>query len=222
MRPRSSPRSPDPNPARSLPSLLALLPMAAVGCVEPATYGALKRFMYEEPGRGRWQQPDAVVTALALSAGDRVADLGSGGGYFTYRFAEAVGETGRVFAIDVDADLLAYVESQAQKRKLPQIEAVSAANTEPGIEVSSVDLVFLANVFHHLPEPEQYFANARKLLRPGGRIAVVEVSKSWLMSGHTTSAETIAEKMQAAGYALVERHAFLSRQSFQIFAPRVD
>jgi arsenite methyltransferase len=131
-------------------------------------------------------------------------------------------ESGRVYAVDVDETLLAYVARQAQKRGLPQVQTVMATETDPGLAAASVDLVFLANLFHHLPEPARYFAEAKKVLRPGGRVAIIEVEKRSFPSGHATPPELIASEMDAAGYALVEQHLFLERQSFQVFAPRAD
>lgn len=200
---------------------LFVLPLALLGCGGPSTCGALKRFLYEHPGRDGWQKPEQVVAALALAPGAQVADLGSGGGYFTFPLAEAVGATGRVYAVDVDDDLLAYLAEQAEERGLAQIVTVRAGQSDPGLAVESADLIFLSNVFHHLPEPAVYFANARKLLRPGGRVAIVEASHGGLFhSGHATPPEEIAAAMDRAGYELAVRETFLERQSFQIFTPR--
>lgn len=203
-------------------SLLVALPLGLLGCFGSAGCGALKRFLYEHPGRDGWQKPEEVVAALSLEPGDFVADLGAGGGYFTYPIAEAVGADGRVYAVDVDDALLAYVARESRERGLSQVVTVKAAETAPGLAARSVDLIFLANVFHHLPEPDVYFANARGLLREGGRVAIVEVARDSFPRGHATPPEQIARAMDAAGYALVERHDFLERQSFQVFAPRPD
>jgi len=201
---------------------LVLVPLLLLGCSGSATWGALKRLMYEEPGRDRWQKPDEVVAALGLEPGERVADLGAGGGYFSFRLAKAVGPSGRVYAVDVDDSLLAYVASQAKKRDLPQIETVLAPPDGPGLPAASVDLIFLSNVFHHLPDPVRYFRDARPVLRENGRVAVVEVSEGGFPKGHSTPPEVIRADFEAAGYVLVEELSFLERQSFQVFAPRTD
>jgi ubiquinone/menaquinone biosynthesis C-methylase UbiE len=199
--------------------ILALLFLFLIGCSGPVACGGLKRLMYEGPGRDRWQKPDEVVAALGLAPGDRVADLGSGGGYFTFPIAQAVGPTGRVYAVDVDESLLAYVADQAKKRELSQIVTVHAPEDGLGLPDASVDLVFLSNVFHHLPDPVRYFEGARSVLRANGRIAVVETSEGGFPKGHSTAPEEIRATFEAAGYVLAERHDFLERQSFQIFVP---
>jgi len=198
-------------------ALALALAFLLLGLSGPAACGAVKRLMYETPGRDGWQRPGEVVAALGLAPGDRVADLGAGGGYFTFPIAREVGAEGRVYAVDVDRSLLAYVAWQAERRGLPWIETVHAAEDGPGLPAGSVDLVFLANVFHHLPEPGRYFAEARTVLRPGGRVAVVEAAEGHF--GHSTSPEGIQAAFEAAGYALAERHELLEHQSFQVFVP---
>ncbi len=193
----------------------------AIACSGPVTRGALKRLMYEEPSRDRWQRPQQVVEALELAPGDRVADVGAGGGYFTYPIAEVVGEGGKVYAVDIDTSLLAYVAHQAEKRGLPQIETVEAPEDGPGLPDASVDLIFLANVFHHLPAPDRYFAGARRVLRPGGRVAIVELAGGrGFHKAHSTPPEEIKAQLEKAGYALAETHDFLEHQSFLVFEVR--
>lgn len=182
---------------------------------------ALKRCAYEGPGRDVWQKPDLVLGALALPPGARVADLGSGGGYFTFRLAEAVGPEGRVFAVDVDADLLEYVESEAKARGYRNVEVIQALADDPRLPADGVDLLFTCNTYHHLQDRGSYFERLKPRLRPGGRIAVIDHRPgSWFMGSHTTGADVIRGELEAAGYQLVAQHEFLSRQNFLVFAVR--
>ena len=197
--------------------LLAFSLVVLLGFLGPVACGSFKRFLYEGPGRDEWQQPDRVVSTLALSPGDDVADLGSGGGYFTYRFAEAVGDRGRVYALDVDESLLSYIAGQAKKRELTQITTVHTPEDGLGIPDESVDLIFLSNVYHHLPNPTEYFRRAGTALRSGGRLAVVEFDGNSFLKSHATAPEEIQAQLEAAGYELAEKHDFLEKQSFQIF-----
>lgn len=194
--------------------LLALL--VCSGCT------SIKRWTYEGPGRDVWQNPEEVVAALGLAPGDQIADLGSGGGYFTFPMAEGVGKTGHVYAVDVDESLLAYIAKQSEKRGLSQIETVLAPEDGLGLPDGSVDLIFLSNVFHHLPDPPDYFRRARSILRNGGRIAIIDFSGDSFPRGHATPADEIQTQLEAAGYRLAKRYEFLERQSFQIFVVRSD
>jgi ubiquinone/menaquinone biosynthesis C-methylase UbiE len=203
-------------PSRPLAPLLVALAVVASGC------GAtLKRFAYEGIGRDRWQRPQQVIESLELRAGDRVADLGAGAGYFTYRLAEAVGRTGRVFAVDVDEELLDYVAEEAAERGLGNVDVVRAAPDDPRLPLAGVDVVFTCNTYHHLPDRSAYFARLRARLQPGGRVAIVDFRPGgWFGSGHATPAETIRAEMEAAGYALLREHDFLPRQVFLVFGPK--
>lgn len=197
---------------------LALLVMGLVGlvaCSDSPTLGNLKRLVYETPGRDGWAQPDRVVDTLRLAPGQRVADVGAGGGYFAFRLARAVGPTGQVLAVDVDPALLAYVEREAAERGLSWLETVEAPAHGPGLAAGSVDLIFLSNVFHHLPDPARYFARARDALVAGGRVAIVEAQTG---SSHFARPEEIDAAMGAAGFRLAEDHAFLEAQLFRIYA----
>ena len=204
---------------RSAP-ILAFSLVLLLGLLGPIGCGSFKRFLYEGFGRDEWQAPDQVVTTLALSPGDEIADLGSGGGYFTYRFAEAVGASGKVYALDVDEALLAYIERQAQERNLPQIVTVHAPEDGLGIPDASVDMIFLSNVFHHLPDPTEYFRGAGSALRKGGRLVVVEFRGDSFPRGHATTPEEIRIQLEAAGYEMTDAYDFLEKQSFQIFRLR--
>ena len=183
---------------------------------------SIKRWMWAGPGRDDWQNPDQVVAALGLESGDEVADLGSGGGYFTFRMAEAVGDAGRVYAVDIEQSLLDYIAQEAEKRGLGQIKTILAPVDGLGLPDASVDLIFLSNVYHHIPDPADYFRRARPILKSGGRIAVLDFSDDGLLRGHATPAGKMKTELEAAGYRLAETHAFLERQSFQIFVIAPD
>lgn len=181
---------------------------------------ALKRFAYEGFGRDGWQKPEEVVAALALRPGDHVADLGSGGGYFTFRLAQAVGPAGRVYAIDVDAGLLEDIAGRAREQGYGNVEAMLAKYDDPMLPESGVDLIFTSNVYHHLEDRVRYFSGAARYLRPGGRVAIVDFRDAGLagMIGHATPVELIRKEMGEAGYRLEREYELLERQSFLVFS----
>jgi arsenite methyltransferase len=209
-----------PAPRRGL-AAAALFTGAALLAASTGLGGctAFKRLAYDGFDRDAWQQPDRVVAVLRLHPGDRVADLGAGGGYFTFRLARAVGPTGRVYAVDVDDGLLAYLRERAEKDQLPQIETVRASEDDSNLPPASIDLIFVCDTFHHLPDPPAYFARLRDRLRPDGRVAIVELSHGSFPPGHETARSTIVEDLEHAGYTRVASYDFLDRQSFQVFTP---
>ena len=195
--------------------------MAAVSdIIRPALHRVrlrLKDFAYRGFARDRWQQPDRVVMALAVREGDRVADLGAGGGYFTFRLARAVGPDGRVYAVDTDADMSELINETAASGRVSNVVTVAAAADDPLLP-ENVDLVLIVNAFHHLPQAVEYFTTVAKYLRPGGRVAVIEALPRRFRFGHATQPQEIAAAMTSASYTVAERHDFLDRQSFQVFA----
>lgn len=201
-------------PGKRLQVATVLVVAFCAGCTQ------LKRFAYEGWGRDKWQQPDRVIQSLQIQPGERVADLGSGGGYFTFRLAKAVGPTGQVYAVDVDKGLNDYIAGRARDEGFANISVILAKYDDPSLPVDGVDLIFTSNTYHHLENRVAYFRNARKYLRPGGGVAIIELAgKGWFDSwfGHWTSAATIREEMEAAGYRLQHEFTFLPRQFFLVF-----
>jgi len=191
----------------------------AMGC------GPLRRLAYGGFSRDSWQQPDRVVESLALSPGAYVADIGSGGGYFTWRLADAVGESGRVYAVDVDPEMTSHLAEQSREKGYPNVQPILAEFDDPLIPEGGVDLIFTCNTYHHLEAREEYFRRAAMYLRPRGRVAVIEFSgHGWFqrLFPHFTAPEDIRAEMEAAGYRRVADFDYLERQSFQVFEHAAD
>lgn len=196
-------------------TLLLASCLAVVGCTD------FRRMAYEDFGdRDEWQQPDRVVASLGLAPGARVGDLGAGGGYFTFRIAEAVGPEGRVYAIDVDDGMLDYIREKAAKDGHGNVETVRAEPDDPKLP-EPVDLLFTCNTFHHIEDRSAYFEGARRYLRPGGRVAIIDYSGEggFFERRHATPPGVVQREMEQAGYALEKDAGFLERQSFLIFRP---
>jgi arsenite methyltransferase len=189
-----------------------------------SAFARVRGALYSGFGRDRWQRPDEVIAALQLKPGDRVADLGSGGGYFTFRLARAVGPSGVVFAVDRDRALLDGIARRATKDGLANIQTVDADADDPALP-EPVDLVFVSNAYHHLENHVDYFRRASRHLAPGGRIAILEGTREGLMArlfGHATSPATIRGEMRSAGYRVVDAHDLLRRESFFVFTRDED
>jgi len=195
---------------------VALLSTFLGGCT------SFKVWAYQGGDRGEWQKPLAVVASLQLHKGDSVADLGAGGGYFTFRLADEVGPIGKVYAVDVDSDMIAYLKEQVAAQDRKNIEVVRGRYDDPMLP-EKVDLIFTSNTYHHIDDPTEYFRDARKYLRPGGRVAILDLNdKTWFpyLFGHYTPAAVIEKEMAKAGYMLEVKLDFVDRQSFQVFTVR--
>jgi ubiquinone/menaquinone biosynthesis C-methylase UbiE len=179
-------------------------------------------------GRDSWQRPADVVDALDLLPGDRVADLGSGEGYFVPRLTEAVGGEGRVYAVDTDEDV---VEALALRfpPESTNVEVVRAKFEDPMLPDGSLDVILIVNTYHHIEDRPAYFRRLRRDLRPGGRVAVIDPNQDLhgilaltLDEGHKSSAPVVEEEMREAGYRVEARHDFLPVQIFRVFVPDPD
>ena len=178
--------------------------------------------MISSPGRDDWQRPGAVIDALGIRPGERIADLGAGNGYFTIHLARATGPTGIAYAVDTDEDMLDSVELAAARTGLANIRPIRGEAAGPFLP-ERVDLAFLCNVFHHLPDQRTYFTALESHLAPGARVAIVEALPGGLAArlfGHVTPPDQIRDKMEAAGYRLENAPDLLTgkaRQSFHVF-----
>ena len=187
---------------------------------------SLKQCAYEGFGRDEKQQPERVVAALAISPGDRVADLGAGSGYFTFRLADAVGDGGKVYAVDIDEDMTDLLTARKEERGAANVEVVLAAPDDPKLPDGEIDLVFTSNTYHHIADRERYFARLKRDLSPRGRVAILDYDEDaggfvgWF--GHTTDRGTVEEEMRRAGYRLVVAPDFLEEQTFLVFAPAAE
>jgi arsenite methyltransferase len=171
--------------------------------------------------RDAWQQPDRVVSSLRIAPGSHLADLGAGDGYFVFRLADATGKEGKVYAIDVDEKALGQLREAARARGFTQIETLRAEEHSPNLPAAGVDLLFLCNAYHHLSMRTEYFRKLRGSLRPGGRVAIVELDRvPWYypLWGHETQSKTIKDEMTAAGYVLEDEQGFLAYQNFLVFS----
>jgi arsenite methyltransferase len=191
-----------------------------LACSLLAGCGKLKQWAYEGINRDQWQQPEKVIAALKLRPGDQVADLGAGSGYFTFKLAQAVGPAGKVYAVDIDREMIDLIAQRVKKESLQNVQTVVARSDDPRLPTTGVDLIFTVNTYHHIGERIAYFKSLQKYLRPSGRIAVIDFDRrAWLegLLSHYTPTEFIKREMEQAGYTLQQDFDFLDRQSFLIF-----
>ena len=176
--------------------------------------------VFDDPERDAWQKPHQVIQTLALKPDERVADLGAGTGYFSARLANMVTQ-GRVFAVDIEPDMVRYLAERAKRENLGNLVAVLGKPDDPRLP-EKVDLIFLVDVYHHIEDRARYFRDLGKSLRPGGRIAIIDFTLD-SPQGPPPSARvappTVKAEMKAAGYALAAEHRFLPQQYFLVFRP---
>jgi arsenite methyltransferase len=198
-----------------------ILALLAVAASLPAQQRDPRQYqqVLENPDRLADLQIDKVVAALGLKPGMRVADLGAGTGVFSIPLARAVGAGGRIYAIDIDEGLLKIVSEKSAAAGLKNIQLVTAGQTDPRLP-EPVDLIFLCDTLHHLPGQADYVTQFSKLLRPGGRVAIIEFAEGHWPAGHEQFAISPAQVdgwMQAAGFTRTTVHTFLETNFFHVY-----
>jgi ubiquinone/menaquinone biosynthesis C-methylase UbiE len=139
------------------------------------TFDAKHAHRLEDPERLQWLPPAAVLAAVQLKQGMRVADIGAGTGYFALPMAREIGDSGKVLAVDFQTEMLEHLRQKLNGSASPKnIELVHGEATATTLPDKSVDLVFLANVWHELDDHAAALAEARRILRPGGHIAILD------------------------------------------------
>jgi ubiquinone/menaquinone biosynthesis C-methylase UbiE len=183
--------------------------------------GPIRRWLYAGGTRqDRLRDPDAVVAALGLRPGMVVGDLGPGAGHFTLRMARAVAPDGVLYALDASQGTLDDLRRAADDRDITNMRAVRIPRDRLEIP-EPVDLLFVSATFHHLPDPAAYFADARRHLRPGAKLAILESRQEGLLAAslgrHGTSPKRLLSTMDEAGYRLAKTHDVVHGHFFGIF-----
>ncbi len=162
-----------------------------------------------------------MLAALHVKPGDTVCDLGCGNGFYTLKLAELAGEKGRVFAVDIQREMLELLKDRALEAKVVNIETVLGTFVDPKLPEGSVDLVLLVDVYHEFSHPEQMLAAIRKSLKPTGRVALVEFRAEDpevpIKPLHKMSKAQIMTEFPPNGFKLVEEFDKLPWQHLMFF-----
>ena len=176
--------------------------------------------VFDDPERDAWQKPHEVIEALALRPDAVIADIGSGTGYFSARFAHMVPK-GRVYGIDTQPEMVKYLAERAKREGLNNVIAVAGKPGDPRLP-EKADLIVLIDVYHHIEARERYFRQLRSSLKPDGRITVIDFRMDSPV-GPPKSARIAPDQVKAelkrAGYVVAKEHDFLPNQYFLVFHP---
>jgi ubiquinone/menaquinone biosynthesis C-methylase UbiE len=166
----------------------------------------IKRF--ESSDREVYVLRHEIVSALSLSPGMAVADVGAGTGVFTRLFAQAVGSSGKVYAVDISRPFLKHIAELARKEKYSQIVTIQGSQDRTNLPLGAVDLVFLCDVYHHLENHRKILASIHQALRPAGSLVVIEFdrvegkSKPFVLAHVRASQQEFQREIEAAGFAV--------------------
>jgi ubiquinone/menaquinone biosynthesis C-methylase UbiE len=175
----------------------------------------------ERSERETEERPEAALDAMGIKKGMVVADVGAGVGYFTLRLARRVGETGKVYANDIQPEMLARLQDRLDAEHITNVETVLGTQSDPKLPAAKLDLILMVDVYHELSQPQRMLGEMRKALKPDGRLVLIEYRKEDptipIRPEHKMSASEVKAEVEAEGYRLVETLRALPRQSIFIF-----
>jgi SAM-dependent methyltransferase len=178
----------------------------------------------EPADRDVWQQPVALLAAIGVPVGGRVADVGTGSGYFLPHLSRAVGPSGSVTAEDIRADFLELVRARAVREHLDNVEARLGTADDPRLEPGAYDLILFVDTYHHVADRPVFLAHLARALRPGGRLVIVDFREGALPVGpppeHKIALAQVEREVRAAGFAIARTHTFLPHQWVLELVPR--
>ena len=170
------------------------------------------------------EAPDVALSVLKIAKGSAVADIGAGSGYITEKLAARVGPSGRVFANDVQPQMLELLARRLARRKITNVTLVQGDIDDPRLADASVDLEIMVDVYHEFSRPQAMLRHLRDALKPGGRLVLLEYRKEDptipIRPEHKMSVAEAKLEVEAEGFALAKADESLPRQHILIFTAR--
>jgi arsenite methyltransferase len=177
--------------------------------------------MLDDPARDDYQKPHEVITALNLKPGEVIADIGAGSGYFTFRLARHVGNTGRVYAVDVSPDMIVHLNRRIRDLQLKNVVTILAAPDDPLLADASVDRFFICDTWHHIGDHPRYLTLLKKMLKADGQVVMIDFRKTETPVGPPLEMridrDDLLREMETNGFRLTAEHTFLPHQYFLVF-----
>jgi ubiquinone/menaquinone biosynthesis C-methylase UbiE len=157
---------------------------------------------FDDPERDAWQRPAEVIEHLHLQPGQTVVDLGAGTGYFAGWLSRAVGPQGKVLALDIEPNMVKFVEQRASEQGLGNVSARVVAADDPGLAPASVDRVLIVDTWHHIDDRSRYAAKLALGLAPGAEIWIVDFTEDSDVgppARYRVAAQQVVRELEAAG-----------------------
>jgi predicted methyltransferase len=165
---------------------------------------------FEGESRGVYKERRAIVESLGIEAGDAIADIGAGTGFFSFLFAEAVEPTGTVYAVEISPGFLTHLRERAAAEAPETVQAIEGTERSVALPGASIDLAFICDVYHHFAYPTDSLASLHAAIRPGGSLVLIDFkrdpdeSPEWLLEHVRAGRAVFQAEIEAAGFVLAE------------------
>ena len=171
--------------------------------------------------RTQEEEPDVALDAIKLVVGSTVADVGAGSGYMTVRMAKRVGPTGKVYANDIQPQMLSMLRQRLDREKIANVELVLGGYDDPKLPANAIDLILMVDVYHEFSEPQKMLRRMRDSLRTGARLVLFEYRKEDpsipIRPDHKMSVAEAKMEVEAEGFTLSSVDERLPRQHILVF-----
>lgn len=213
-------------------SLIVLLLWSATGLLAQAEHPVTGRRIAPVMGLGGvdWlersereleEMPDTALDAIGVRPGMVIADVGAGVGYFSIRMAKRVGPDGKVFANDVQPEMLTMLRERAAKARVNNIETVLGTEADPKLPRGAMDIILLVDVYHEFSQPQSMLRKLKASLKPDGRLVLLEYRKEDpripIRPEHKMSVAEVKAELSAEGLQFDKVIEDLPRQHILIF-----
>jgi len=172
------------------------------------------------PEREQEENPEGALDALGIRPGMVVADVGAGTGYMSLRLAKRVGPAGKVYANDLQPEMLRRLQQNAAKAKIANVELVLGEEADPKLPAGRMDLVLLVDVYHEFSKPRQMIDKIRESMKPDGRLVLLEYRKEDpnvpIREEHKMSVAQVKAELEPQGFVLSQVIETLPRQHILI------
>ncbi len=173
------------------------------------------------PERVQEEQPEAMLEALKIAPGASVADVGAGVGYNSLKMAQRVGPSGKVYATDIQPQMLRMLADNAREAGVENIKLIRSAADDPRLPENQIDLALMVDVYHECSDPEATLRGLRKALKPGGRLVLVEYRgedpEVPIKPEHKMTLRQVRRELEPQGFVFKESLEFLPWQHIIIF-----
>jgi precorrin-6B methylase 2 len=175
----------------------------------------------DRPERETEENVEGALNAIALKPGMVVAEVGAGTGYISLRMAKRVGRSGKVYATDLQPEMLDLLRKNAEKQGLKNVETILGADTDPKLPAGQIDLVILVDVYHEFSQPQKMLQGIRAALKPDGRLVQLEYRKEDpsvpIRADHKMTVNEAKTEVEAEGFKLSQVLEMLPRQHILIY-----
>ena len=171
--------------------------------------------IFEDPKRDEKLQPDRIMDLLGIKEGSSVADIGAGSGWFTIRAARRVGNSGVVYAVDINRDYLDYIEKRSKRENLTNIRVILGKEEDPLLPLKSVNAVLLLKTYHEIAQPIRFLKRTRAAMNPEALLGIID--RNGKGDDHGIDKEVVITEAERAGFRLISQHDFVKPDNVDYF-----